>query len=77
MEKLFTNVGLVVAADTYEMSLEKVLEGIKKQTNQASDRFKLFQQMPQNGSNFVSWYSLVKEQAYRCTWTGYDSKMAA
>ena len=77
MEKLFNHVGLVEAADTFERSLEKVLEGIKKQTNQASARFKLFQQMPQNGSNFVSWYSSVKEQADRCTWTGYDAKMAA
>ena len=55
----------------------KVTAGIKKQTNQAAAKFKLMQKMPQSDSCFAEWYPLVKEQAERCIWVGYNRGMAA
>ena len=77
MKSLFDHVGGVSDADTFEQAVNKVSEGIQKQTNQATARFKLFQQMPQGGHCFAEWYMKVKEQADRCVWTGYDAKAAA
>jgi hypothetical protein len=74
---LFDHVGMVVASDSWKGALEKVSLGIKQQTNQAAARFKLMQKMPQNDSCFAEWYPLVKEQAERCIWLGYDGSMAA
>ena len=68
---------MVVATDSWKGALEKVSLGIKQQTNQAAARFKLMQKMPQNDSCFAEWYPLVKEQAERCIWLGYDGSMAA
>jgi hypothetical protein len=34
-------------------------------------------EMPQSGRVFSEWWPKVKEQADRCVWTGYDTKMAA
>ena len=77
MKSLFDHIGGVSDADTFEQAVNKVSEGIQKQTNQATARFKLFQQMPQGGHCFAEWYMKVKEQADRCVWTGYDAKAAA
>ena len=33
--------------------------------------------MPQNGKNFADWWPLLKEQADRCDWEGYNTKKAA
>ena len=77
MKSLFDHVGLVEAADTFDNAIQKITDGIKQQTNQATARFKLFQQMPQGGQHFAEWYIKVKEQADRCVWTGYNAKSAA
>jgi len=77
MKSLFDHVGLVEADDTFEDAIQKITNGIKRQTNQATARFKLFQQMPQGGQHFAEWYIKVKEQADRCVWIGYDAKSAA
>ena len=77
MKRLFDHVGEVTNADIFEQAIKKVSDGIKKQTNQTTARFKLFQQMPQAGNCFAEWYTKIKEQADRCVWTGYDSKAAA
>ena len=77
MEKLFDHVGGVGADDTYHKALQKVEAGIKRLTNQATARYKLFQEMPQDGQPFDSWAQLVVEQAKRCDWVGYDDKKAA
>ena len=45
-----------------------------KATNQPG---KLMQKMPQKDSCFAEWYPLVKEQAERCIWVGYNGSMAA
>jgi len=66
MKRLFDHAGKVANADTFEQAIKKVSNGIKKQTNQATARFKLFQQMPQAGQCFAEWYTKAKEQAYRC-----------
>ena len=68
---------MVKDTDNWQESLEKVSQGIKKQTNQAAARFKLMQKMPQGDSCFAQWFPLVKEQAERCTWQGYDGSKAA
>ena len=69
---LFDHVGIVTVTDNLEKSLGKVTAGIKKQTNQAAAKFKLIQKMPQSDSCFAEWYPLVKEQAERCNWVGYN-----
>ena len=77
MKNLFDHVGLVEAADTFDNAIDKITNGTKRQTNQATARFKLFQQMPQSGQHFAEWYIKVKEQADRCVWTDYNAKSAA
>ena len=49
MKKLFEYVGGVNTADSYTKAMDKVEPGIKRLTNQATARFKLFQEMPQDG----------------------------
>ena len=68
MERLFEHVGKVEESDTYAKAMKKVEEGIRKLTNQATARYKLFQEMPQDGQSFDSWVQLVVEQANRCDW---------
>jgi hypothetical protein len=77
MTRLFEHVGLVVDADTFDQAINKVELGVKKQTNQATARFKLFQQMPQGGDKFAQWFTRVREQADRCNWENYGAKEAA
>ena len=77
MIDLFKHTGKVEDLDTYSQAVTKVEEGIKKQTNQASAKFKLFQQMPQGDQPYSKWYPQVKEQASRCDWTGYNTEKAA
>ena len=77
MVTLFDHVGMVVEGDTMDESINKIKNGIKMQTNQATARFKLFQQMSQTDEAFASWFPKVKEQAERCDWTNYDGKKAA
>ena len=77
MWTLFDHVGMVANTDSWEETLEKVSRGIKQQTNQAAARFKLMQKMPQSDRCFAEWFPLVKEQAERCNWVGYDGSMAA
>ena len=52
MKKLFEHVGEVNAADSYTKAMDKVEQGIKRLTNQATARFKLYQEMPQDGRDF-------------------------
>ena len=49
MNKLFQHVGKVLDEDTYISAMDKVEQGIRQLTNQATARFKLFQEMPQDG----------------------------
>ena len=49
MNKLFEHVGKVLDEDTYISAMDKVEQGIRQLTNQATARFKLFQEMPQDG----------------------------
>ena len=77
MNKLFEHVGAVTDGDSYVKAMDKVEQGIKGLTNQATARFKLFQEMPQDGRGFREWSQLVVEQANRCDWTGYDQSKAA
>ena len=74
---LYEHVGVVEAADTFEVAIRKIEEGIKAQTNQATAKFKLFTKMPQGGLSFAEWYPKVRDQAERCTWENYDAKQAA
>ena len=77
MTRLFEHVGLVVDGDTLDQAISKVELGVKKQTNQATARFKLFQQMPQRGDKFGQWFTRVREQADRCNWENYGAREAA
>ena len=54
MERLFEHVGVVLDGDTYNKAIAKIEAGIKKMTNQATARYKLFQEMPQDGQPFDS-----------------------
>ena len=71
---LSEHVGAVEAADTFEKAMQKIEEGIKAQTNQATARFKLFTKMPQGGLSFAEWYPKVRDQAERSIWDNYDAK---
>ena len=77
MNRLFEHVGKVIDTDTYIGAMDKVEQGIKMLTNQATARFKLFQEMPQDGRGFREWSQLVVEQANRCDWREYDQSKAA
>ena len=77
MERLFKHTGMVLDTDTFDAGVEKVRQGIRKQTNQASARFKLMQQMSQSGVAYSKWYPEVRDQAERCDWTNYGAKEAA
>ena len=77
MEKLFDHVGKVAEDDTFKKALDKIENGIKGLTNQATARYKLFQEMPQDGQAFSLWAQLVVEQADRCDWENYDKDKAA
>ena len=77
MKMLFEHVGKVEEDDTFADALTKIESGIKKQTNQSTARFKLFQQSPQGGVAFGGWCYKLKEQADRIAWEGYDAKIAA
>ena len=74
---LFDHVGMVEGTDSLQQALEKVSQGIRRQTNQAAAKFRLMQKMPQSDSCFAEWYPLVKEQAERCSWQGYNASNAA
>ena len=77
MNKLFQHVGKVLDEDTYIGAMDKVEQGIQQLTNQATARFKLFQEMQQDGRGFREWAQLVVEQASRCDWSQYDESKAA
>ena len=69
MKKLFEHVGAVAAGYSYVKAMDKVEQGIRMLTNQATARFKLFQEMPQDGRGFREWSQLVVEKTNRCDWT--------
>ena len=75
--KLFEHTGEVQEGDSYKAALDKVEAGIKKLTNQATARFKLYQEMSQDGRGFGEWSQLVVEQANRCDWENYNAQRAA
>ena len=77
MNKLFEHVGGMIDEDTYIEAMDKVEQGIMLLTNQVTARFKLFQEMPQDGRGFREWSQLVVEQADRCDWSQYDKSKAA
>ena len=66
-----------VAADTFLQAVQKIRTGILGQTNQTMTRYKLFQELPQDGSVFAEWWPKLIEQAERCDWSNYDAEMAA
>ena len=73
---LFEHHGKVVDTDTYAGAVAKIKTALEGQTNQASIRHTLFTKMPQGDKPFAMWWSEVKEQSEKCTFDGYDSKMA-
>ena len=77
MNKLFEHVGGMIGEDTYIEAMDKVEQGIMLLTNQVTARFKLFQEMPQDGRGFREWSQLVVEQANRSDWSQYDKSKAA
>ena len=77
VDKLLKHVGLVTDTDTYDAAVQKVKEGLTKQTNQCMARFKLMRELPQSGKTFAEWWPQIKEQAERCNWNNYDAKTAA
>ena len=77
LELFSKHTGGVLETVSFGGAVDKVRQGVKRQTNQASARFKLFQQMAQPGKSFSKWFPELKEQAERCDWTNYDAKAAA
>ena len=77
VEYLYKHVGDISEEDTWETTLEKISNGIKRQTNQAVARHKLFRLLPQGDLPFSSWYPTIREQAKRCDFTDYSEVEAA
>ena len=77
VDYLFKHVGNIQDKDTFDRTIQKISNGIKRQTNQAVARFKLFRQLPQGDKDFSSWYHTVREQAKRCDFDGYSEIEAA
>jgi hypothetical protein len=77
MVTLFDHVGMVGEGDTMDETIPKIKDGIRRQTNQGTARFKLYQQMSQGDEVFADWFPKIKEQADRCDWTAYNEKKAA
>ena len=74
---LFDHVGMVEEGDTFEGAVKKIKDAMTKQTNQAMIKYKLFTGMAQEGEPFSAWWTMIKEQAEKCDFTGYDEKAAA
>ena len=55
LESLWDHVGRVCENDSFKTTLKKVEDGIKKQTNQAVSRHKLFTKLPQEEKVFSVW----------------------
>ena len=77
VKMLYTHMGKVTAADSWEETTAKIMRGIKGQMNQVSARFKLMQRLPQNEDSFSEWYPNVRDQVGQCIWDGYDVDTAA
>ena len=60
--------------DTYEEVIRKISNGIKAQTNQAMEKYKLFCLMEEGRKPFHQWYLEIKEQADRINWDSYDAE---
>ena len=77
MIKLYDHVGGVQAGDNYDTTIEKIRTGLRGQTNQSMQRYRLFRQMPQGEQSFNVWWKSIKEQSDKCTWDGYNRDSAA
>ena len=77
MVSLFEHVGKVVDTDTFDEAITKIETAIRAQTNKAMAKYKLYQGLPQEGEAFSTWWTQIQEQADKCDFTGYNSKMAA
>ena len=75
--KLYDHVGNVQAGDNYTTTIEKIKTGLRGQTNQSMQRYRLFRQMPQGEESFNVWWKTIKEQSDKCTWEGYNRDSAA
>ena len=66
-----------MAAETdYVVAITNIKARITRQRNQAVMRYKLFTQMTQGSQPFSTWWSKVREQADRCTFSNYDTEKA-
>ena len=63
VKALFDHMENVTDTDNWPEILEKVADGIRRQTNQATEWFKLMQRLPQNDKYFTEWYPKIREQA--------------
>ena len=63
VKTLFDHIGNVTETDPWLEILEKVVNGIRGQTNQVTARFKLMQRLPHNDELFSEWYPKIREQA--------------
>ena len=60
-----------------QLHIEGIRTRITGQTNQAMIRFMLFTTMAPEGQPFSTWWTKIKEQADKCTFTGYNAEKAA
>ena len=69
--QLLEYTGNVEDGDKWDTVKTKVINGIKAQTNKSSAVFKLFMEMPQNGTPFVDWYPQLEKQADKVDWDAF------
>ena len=77
VKTLLKHTGQVEEGDTFDQALVKVEQGIRKQTNQAVARHKLYTMLRQEDRLFSNWYPKVREQAKRCNFEDYDDVKAS
>ena len=77
MRILFEHVGMVLDADTFEQSVEKITNKLKERTNQVVQRNMLLSNHPQGTKSFEKWSREVSDSAKLIDFMGYDWKQAA
>ena len=77
MRILFEHVGMVLDADDFQQSVDKITNKLKERTNQVVQRNMLLSNHQQGTKSFEKWSREVSDSAKLIDYTGYDWKQAA
>ena len=77
MKRLFTHVGDVQDADSFDAAVKKVQDQLGERTNKIVQRNILLSNFPQGSKSFEKWSTEISEAAKLIDYTNYDWKQAA